>query len=71
MHQEGGARLTAKPIKPESDDHDEEKFFEECLREHGQLADEEGAELPPGATHQMTTDANGERKVTRKRFSAF
>jgi hypothetical protein len=49
----------------------EEEFFEQCLREHGQLADEECSELPAGATHQVTTDDTGERHVVRKRFSAF
>lgn len=66
--------MSTKPTKPCDHGHDrdeEEEFFEECLREHGQLADEECTELPPGATHQVTTDATGERKITRKRFSAF
>lgn len=72
--------MTTKPTKPTrptgpaapcDHDHDEEEFFEECLRRHGQLADEGCTELPPGATHQITRDAKGERKVTRKRYSAF
>lgn len=49
----------------------EEEFFEECLREHGQLADEECTELPAGATHQITTNEKGEQTVSRKRYSAF
>ena len=62
--------MTHKPTKSEERQREEE-FFEECLREHGQLADEECAELPPGATHQITTNEKGECEVTRKRFSAF
>jgi len=50
---------------------DEEELFEESLREHGQLADEDAEELPPGATHQVQTNDKGERKVSRKRFSAI
>jgi hypothetical protein len=49
----------------------EEELFEESLSEHGQLAEEDAEELPPGATHQVKTDDNGERKVVRKRFSAI
>ena len=62
--------MTHKPTKTEERQRDE-VFFEECLREHGQLADEECTELPPGATHQITTNEQGEREVTRKRYSAF
>jgi hypothetical protein len=62
--------VTHKPTAAEERQREEE-LFEECLREHGQLADEECGELPPGATHQITTDDKGERQVTRKRYSAF
>lgn len=62
--------MTRKPAKPE-EPQTEEEFFEECLREHGQLADEECTELPAGATHQVTTNEHGEKTVIRKRFSAF
>lgn len=62
--------MTHKHRNPE-ELRDEEEFFEECLREHGQLADEECTELPAGATHQITTNEKGEQKVTRKRYSAF
>jgi hypothetical protein len=50
---------------------DEEELFEASLREHGQLAEEDAEELPPGATHQVETNDKGERKVQRKRFSAI
>lgn len=62
--------MTHKPTAAE-ERRREEDFFVECLREHGQLADEECGELPSGATHQITTDDKGECQVTRKRFSAF
>lgn len=62
--------MTHKPTKAE-ERRREEEFFEECLREHGQLAGEECTELPPGATHQITTNEKGECQVTRKRYSAF
>jgi hypothetical protein len=49
---------------------DEEQLFEQSLCEHGQLASENCDELPAGATHQVQTNGNGERKIVRKRFSA-
>jgi hypothetical protein len=56
------------------DDHgpepDERDIFERSLREHGQLAEADAEELPPGATHQVVTDEEGERTIDRKRFSA-
>jgi hypothetical protein len=52
-------------------DLDEEALFEKSLREHGQLAKEGAQKLPPGATHQVETTDEGERKVVRKRYSAI
>jgi FMN phosphatase YigB (HAD superfamily) len=49
----------------------EEQLFEESLREHGQLADEDVEELPPGATHREGTDEQGKKVIRRERFSAF
>jgi beta-phosphoglucomutase-like phosphatase (HAD superfamily) len=49
----------------------EEQLFEESLREHGQLADEDAEELPPGATHRAVTDEQGNKVIRRDRFSAF
>lgn len=63
--------MTNNPTRPGSARHREEDLFEECLREHGQLASQGCAELPPGATHQVTVNEKGERRVTRKRCSAF
>ena len=48
----------------------EEQLFEESLREHGQLAEGDSEELPPGATHQVQTDEDGRKVIRRKRFSA-
>lgn len=52
-------------------DPDEQSVFEKSLREHGQLAEEDAETLPPGATHQIETTDEGERKVVRKRYSAI
>ena len=54
-----------------SAERDEQEAFEESLTAHGQLADEDAEELPPGATHQVETNAKGERKIVRRRFSAI
>ncbi|KWX20134.1 hypothetical protein AFM11_31805 [Mycolicibacterium wolinskyi] len=62
------SRLTTKR---DDADRSEKELFEESLREHGQLAHAESEELPPGATHEETTDETGERTVRRKRMSAF
>ena len=48
----------------------EEKVnFVKTLKANRQLADE-GQRLPPGATHQVATDAQGRKRVVRRRFSA-
>jgi hypothetical protein len=49
----------------------EEELFEESLREHGQLAEEDSGEPPPDATHHVETNERGERVVRRDRFSAI
>ncbi len=49
----------------------EERVFEKSLREHGQLAEGDVEELPPGATHQVEKDDEGRDVITRKRFSAI
>lgn len=45
--------------------------FEKSVREHGQLADGDAEEMPPGTTHQVVANERGERKVVRRRFSAI
>lgn len=50
----------------------EEAAFTKSLVAHGQaVIVPPGRKLPPGATHELTTDAGGEVKVLRKRFSAI
>jgi len=52
--------------------HDEERFIDDLI-ERGEAVPE-GEELPPGATHVVVTEETDEgpqRKVRRKRFSAF
>jgi hypothetical protein len=57
--------------EPDTDEAHEERVFEKSLREHGQLAERDVEELPPGATHQVEKDDEGHDVVRRERFSAF
>jgi hypothetical protein len=56
---------------PESSSSDESRRFEEDLevREEAVAADEDGA-LPPGATHEIKEEDDGERTIERRRFTA-
>ncbi|GIE95689.1 hypothetical protein [Paractinoplanes rishiriensis] len=47
----------------------EKRRYTADLIERGEAVPE-GTELPPGATHQTTTDEQGRTVVIRKRFSA-
>lgn len=50
---------------------DEEKFTR-ALVKHGQAVEvPEGGSLPPGATHELVKDENGEVRLVRRRFSAI
>jgi hypothetical protein len=49
----------------------EKELFEESLRENDQLAEDNEAELPAGATHRAVTTEDGAREIRRERFSAF
>ena len=50
----------------------EDAAFTKSLVAHGQAVTvPPGGKLPPGATHELTTDADGEVRVVRKRFSAI
>jgi hypothetical protein len=60
-------QVSTKSNKPERT---EEELFEESLRRHGQLTEENGPE-PPDATHHVETDDKGEPTVRRDRFSAI
>jgi hypothetical protein len=50
----------------------EEKSFTRSLVAHGQaVVLPAGGKLPPGATHELVRDENGEVRVVRRRFSQF
>jgi hypothetical protein len=55
----------------ETDEAREARIFERSLREHGQLAEQDAEELPPGATHHVEKDDEGHDVVRRDRFSAI
>ena len=51
---------------------DDKKAFIKSLLAHRQAAPlGPDGKLPKGATHELTTDSNGEVTVVRKRFSAI
>jgi len=56
------------PIRP--GDREEAEHFVKVLDANQQLSRSAGP-LPPGATHQVETDASGSRRLKRKRFSAL
>jgi hypothetical protein len=50
----------------------DEAAFVESLIANGQAAKRRpDGSLPPGATHELIEDENGERRVVRRRFSAL
>lgn len=55
---------------PAEVDKAEQDHFIETLKANRQLAPE-GEPLPPGATHQITTDAQGGKRIVRRRFSSI
>jgi len=57
------------PLPAEIDKVEQAQFIE-TLKANGQLAPE-GKPLPPGATHQIITDAQGRKRIVRRRFSAI
>ena len=63
-------RLPRSVPLPAEVDKAEQAQFIETLKANRQLAPE-GQPLPPGATHQITTDAQGRKRVVRRRFSAI
>jgi hypothetical protein len=61
-------KRTAKSVAKTSD----EAAFVESLIANGQAAKRRpDGTLPPGATHELIEDENGERRVVRRRFSAL
>ena len=63
-------RVDTMDVDDHGSDPDEREIFERSLREHGQLAEADAEELPPGATHRVETDEKGEPTIVRERFSA-
>jgi len=62
--------LRKKPSR--SSARDEKKAFIKSLLAHGQAAPlGPDGKLPKGATHELSTDSNGDVTVVRKRFSAI
>jgi hypothetical protein len=57
------------PLPAEADKAEQAQFIE-TLKANRQLAPE-GEPLPPGATHQITTDTQGRKRIVRRRFSAI
>ncbi|MGH8721951.1 MAG: hypothetical protein ACREU4_08200, partial [Burkholderiales bacterium] len=64
------APVPRQPVPIERASPEDEAAFVEALIESGQAArvDEEG-KLPPGATHKIVEDEEGNVKVVRRRFS--
>lgn len=53
-----------------SDDAEEAKSFVETLEANEQIQHEPGP-MKPGKTHQIETDAQGNKRLVRKRYSAI
>lgn len=47
----------------------QQRFREDLLR-RGEAARADGSELPPGATHEIVEEDDGEASIVRRRFSA-
>ncbi len=60
---------TVEQDEGSAEDLTEARHLIETLEANRQIAYESGP-LPPGATHQVETDAKGRRVLKRKRFSA-
>ena len=59
-----------KRKQPDHQCADDTAHFVKTLEDNKQVSHEPGP-LKPGETHQETTDKDGEKRVERKRFSAF
>ena len=58
-------------VKPAAKSNDEAAFVESLIA-NGQAAKRRpDGSLPPGATHELIEDENGEKRVVRRRFSAL
>ena len=59
------------PANPSAKSRDEAAFVE-SLMANGQAAKRRpDGSLPPGATHELIEDENGDKRVVRRRFSAL
>jgi len=57
--------------KPEPDDEDDERRFEDDLEVREEVVPAGTEPLPPGVTHEIEEDGDGEPgKARRRRFSA-
>ena len=64
-------RPPAHARRPAKKHPDEEKFTRSLVK-HGQAVKvPDGECLPPGATHELVEDENGELRPVRRRFSAI
>lgn len=58
------------PANANSEDTEEAKSFVETLEANEQIQHEPGP-MQPGKTHQVETDAQGNKRLVRKRYSAI
>lgn len=58
------------PANANSEDTEEAKSFVETLEANDQIQHEPGP-MQPGKTHQIETDAKGNKRLVRKRYSAI
>jgi FMN phosphatase YigB (HAD superfamily) len=65
-----GEVRSVAPVQPSAEQVEEATSFVRSLATHGQIAGQT-AKPPGGATHQIETDEKGNRRLVRKRFSAF
>jgi hypothetical protein len=63
---------SAARSRPKSRKGPEEEKLTRSLVKHGQAVEvPPGSPLPPGATHELVKDENGELRPVRRRFSAI
>jgi hypothetical protein len=68
------ARRSARPdqARRATKKHPDEEPFTRSLVKHGQAVEvPDGGRLPPGATHELVEDENGELRPVRRRFSTI
>jgi FMN phosphatase YigB (HAD superfamily) len=65
-----GRPMSVKTKKANKERSEDEAHFAKTLEDNKQVSHDPGP-LKPGETHQETTDNDGEKRIERKRFSAF